>query len=250
MGLIATSNEQVRRLRGLHLYHFVLSNCSQRVRLALEEKRLPWTSHHVDLPANEHVTPEYMSINPRGVVPTLVHDGQVVIESNDILQYLEERFPEPSLIPVDADRRAATLRHIDAASAIQGAIKALSHELLFRPFRRVGEAEVAHYARHHSDPELVSFLRDFAENGEAWRRRVAVAREQMDAATAELERALAGGPWLSGDAFGLADVSWVVNVHRLVQARYDLDDRPALLAWYGRVSVRPAFVRAVVEARP
>jgi glutathione S-transferase len=106
MGLFESANPEVRTLRGLHLYHFAVSNCSQRVRMALEEKGLDWTSHHVNLPANEHATDWYQSIHPNGVVPTLVHDGQVIIESNDIIQYLEERFPEPPLSPADPQERS------------------------------------------------------------------------------------------------------------------------------------------------
>ena len=75
MGLYASTHAEVKTLHGLHLYHVALSNCSQRVRIALEEKGLPWTSHHLNLAANEHATPEYRTINPNGVVPTLVHDG-------------------------------------------------------------------------------------------------------------------------------------------------------------------------------
>lgn len=86
MGLCASDHPDVPGMRGLHLFHFMLSNCSQRVRLGLEEKGLAWTSHHLNLAANEHVTSDYQRINPKGVVPTLVHDGQVVIESNDIIR--------------------------------------------------------------------------------------------------------------------------------------------------------------------
>ena len=93
MPKIKPQNKTVLRLRGLHLYHADRSNCSMRVRMTLEEKALPWTSHHLNLALNEHVTAEYQAINPNGVVPTLVHDGQVVIESNDILLYLEAPAP-------------------------------------------------------------------------------------------------------------------------------------------------------------
>jgi glutathione S-transferase len=250
VGLHASDSPEVKPLRGLHLYHFVLSNCSQRVRLALEEKELPWTSHHMNLPANEHATPEYQAINPNGVVPTLVHDGQVVIESNDILDYLEEQFPEPPLYPSDAGERAAMRERIAEASAIQSAIKALSHELLFRPFRKIGPDEVALFERNHRDATLVAFMRDYSEEGPAWQERVETARGEMEAALDRLEAALARSPWLSGAAFGLADVSWVVNAHRLTQAQYPLESRTGFRAWYEKAAARPAFERAVAAYQP
>ena len=67
MGLYASSHPGVPAMKGLHLFHFVVSNCSQRVRFALEEKGLAWQSHHLNLPANEHVSEEYQSLNPKGV---------------------------------------------------------------------------------------------------------------------------------------------------------------------------------------
>lgn len=250
MGLYESDHPGVKEMQGLHLFHFVLSNCSQRVRFGLEEKGLAWQSHHLDLPANEHVSSDYQRINPNGVVPTLVHDGQVVIESNDILRYLDDRFPEPPLQPRDAVGRGGMDEHIAAAGAIQGAIKALSHELMFRPFRRIGPEELKLYEEKAGNRELVAFLRDYAEAGPAWTARVEAAHADMERTLDALESALARAPWLSGSDFGLADVSWAVNAHRLDQARYDLDRWPRFRGWYEKVAARPAFDRAVVSYRP
>ena len=77
-----------------------------RVRIALEEKKLPWTSHHLDLRHAENVTKDYFSIHPKGLVPTLIHDGVIHIESTDILNYLDKTFPTPCLQPTnDADKK-------------------------------------------------------------------------------------------------------------------------------------------------
>lgn len=245
MGIHDSPNPEVKTLRGLHLYHFFLSNCSQRVRFGLEEKGLAWTSHHVNLPAGEHATAEYQSINPKGVVPTLVHDGVVVIESNDILAYLDEHFPEPPLRPADAGARRAMQELVDAASDIQPAIKVLSHELLFRRFRKVEPEHVAFFEANHNDPELVAFLRDYAAEDDAWKARVEKGHADMRAALVRLEDALSRRPWLSGEDFGLADISWLVNANRLAQAGYDLEPYPKLRAWLGKVAARPACDRAL-----
>lgn len=250
MGTITSDHPDVPAMRGLHLFHFVLSNCSQRVRLALEEKRLEWTSHHLDLPSNEHVTGDYRRINPRGVVPTLVHDGQVVIESNDILVYLEEHYPEVPLRPADEGARGEVAARLEESSRFQPALKVLSHERLFRPYRKVGSEEVALYERQHADPELVAFLRDYAEAGAAWDARVERATRDLAAHLDALESALAESPWLSGGDYGLADVSWVVNFHRLAQARVDVSAWPRFAAWGRRAVARPAFDRAVLSYRP
>jgi len=72
----------------------------------------------------------------------------------------------------------------------------------------------------------------------------------MEEALSRLEGALGRSLWLSGVAFGLADVSWAVNLHRLTQARYPLADQARLRAWYERILERPAFRRAVLEWHP
>jgi glutathione S-transferase len=250
MGLYASNHPGVPAMQGLHLFHFMMSNCSQRVRLALEEKGLEWESHHLNLPANEHVSDDYQSINPNGVVPTLVHNGQVVIESNDILAYLDDHFPNPPLRPNDPEERSRMENCIAAASGAQTALKTLSHELLFRPFRKVGEADLALYEAKAADRGLVAFLRDYAANGAAWQARVKAASTDMEQRLALLEQALEEDPWLSGGAYGLADISWVVNIHRLTQAQLPLERCPRLRTWYEKVVLRPAFEKAVVSYRP
>lgn len=81
---------KVKGWRGLHVFHFEGSLCSRKCRVFLAEKGLPWESHLVNLAKGEQQTDWYLGINPRGLVPALVHDGKVHIESNDIMLYLDE----------------------------------------------------------------------------------------------------------------------------------------------------------------
>ena len=92
----------------LELYHYDHSSAAQKIRIALAEKRLEWVSHHLDtsVAKREHFSPEYLKINPRGIVPTLVHDGLVIRESQVILEYLEDAFPQNPLLPVSPYDRA------------------------------------------------------------------------------------------------------------------------------------------------
>jgi glutathione S-transferase len=83
------------------LYDFGNSVACQRVRIALCEKSLDWDTTKIDLFRSEQYDPKYLKLNPKGVVPTLVHDGKSVIESTLICEYLEDTFPEPRLIPTD-----------------------------------------------------------------------------------------------------------------------------------------------------
>ncbi len=81
-------------MTSLTLYHHGPSTCSQKVRLILELKKLPYESKEVNLLAGEQHAPEYVKLNPNHVVPTLVTNNGVLIESNLILEYLDDAFPE------------------------------------------------------------------------------------------------------------------------------------------------------------
>src|ERR1700759_883603 len=89
----------------LELYHTVNSVCAQKVRIQLAEKALDWKSHLMTLRGDQFEA-AYLKLNPNGVVPTLIHDGQPVIESSVIIYYLEECFPQPPLMPSEPRSRA------------------------------------------------------------------------------------------------------------------------------------------------
>ena len=117
--------------KGVHVLHYMGSSCSQKLRIFLNLKGIPWQSHPVDLRANENFRPWFLGINPRGLVPVLVHDGAVHIESNDIIQYLEKTFPTPKLIPAGHENEvAALLKHEDE---LHLDLRTLSFRFVFAP---------------------------------------------------------------------------------------------------------------------
>src|SRR6202051_776139 len=90
----------------LVLYHTSHSTCSQKVRLVLHEKGLKFDEVRIDLAKKEQLKPDYLALNPNGVVPTLVDDGIPIIESSVICEYLDEKYPENPLVPSDIVERA------------------------------------------------------------------------------------------------------------------------------------------------
>ena len=117
--------------KGVHVLHFMESSCSQKLRIFLNLKGIEWESHLVDLFTNENFAPWFLGINPRGLVPVLVHDGVVHIESNDIIQYLEKTFPTPKLIPAGYENEvAALLKHEDD---LHLDLRTLSFRFVFAP---------------------------------------------------------------------------------------------------------------------
>jgi glutathione S-transferase len=94
--------ERVEGATMLTLYDFGNSVCCQKVRITMRAKGLDWEPIKVDLFKTEQYDPKYLKLNPKGVVPTLVHDGKAVIESTLICEYIDETFPQaPQLIPAD-----------------------------------------------------------------------------------------------------------------------------------------------------
>jgi glutathione S-transferase len=90
----------------IDLHHHGSSVCAAKVRFALGEKGLAWQSHYLEIHKGDQFAPDYLKLNPKAVVPTLVHDGHVIVESTVINEYLDEVFPNVPLKPKDPQARA------------------------------------------------------------------------------------------------------------------------------------------------
>ena len=128
----------------LELYHAPQSTCSQKVRIALAEKNLDWTERRVNLPKNEQLRPEYLKLNPNGVVPTLVHDGKVIIDSSVILEYLDEVFPQAAAVAggSGAPRPDARLDALSRRGADRGDPRAELPQALANRFNDLDEKTI------------------------------------------------------------------------------------------------------------
>jgi len=229
----------------LELYHGLASTCSKKVRLVLYEKGLPFRSRLLDLQKFEQHDPEYLKLNPNGVVPTLVHQGTPIVESNVIIQYLDDAFPRTPLHPNDALARARMRWWIQFSNDV-------AYDAIALPtWLKVSAPAV----RGLSDAELEKVLARVPthERRERWRKiaRDGVLAEEIEHCYGEMERcltqveaAITRGPWLAGDAYSLADVAMIPFIDRLRNLRPDLcpPERYAAVAdWYGRMRARPAF---------
>lgn len=240
--------------RGLHLFHAPLSSCSQKVRLFLAEKGVAWQPHPVNLAANENITDYYLGINPRGLVPALVDDGAVHIESNDIILHLEKRFPDPPLIPAaDEERTEAMLAYEDE---LHVDIRNVTFRFLFEPpvapkspevlarYRALGSDTVGGEPDDHKSAEIA-----YWENyGEHHVLDVEVRRSVAAFAKAfgKLEEMLRRNAFLLGKAVSVVDIAWFVYANRLQIAGYPLERHPALSRWYAALLARPGWADEVM----
>ena len=239
----------------LELYHNTMSSCAQKVRVALAEKGLDWKSHHLNLRAGDQQTPAYLELNPKGVVPTLIDSDLVIRESNVILEYLDDAFPEPPMRPADpAGRHALRLwsRRFDAS--IQASISVVTfaigpRRLLLEQPAEIREANIEAIP----DPENRARRRSVVEHG-IKAPEFAGSLARLVALLDDMEVALSAQPWLSGEGFGLADAGVLPYVLRLdhlaMTPLLSADARPRLADWYARIQARPAFAVAVTEWLP
>ncbi len=251
MALIEPTNPSVKSFRGLHLYHAGRSNCSGRTRLLIEEKRLPWTSHHVDIYKRENVTAEYFGINPKGLVPTLVDDGRVIVESNDILLYVEETFPSPSFTPA-SDNDAAVMRTwLQRSGDIHmPGIKTFAYAKSHAANVVKTDEEVALYRSLQKDPTLLAFHGKHDLPGQAFSDSdVAGASTLLRDTLGEMDAIVARDGWLVGGLYSLADISWSPTITTLQRVGFPVEEFPNLMSWYARIAERPAFKRAILQWR-
>jgi len=241
----------------LDLYHHGSSACAAKVRFALAEKALPWTSHYVDILRGEQFTPEYLALNPKGVVPTLVHDGAVIVESTVICEYVDEVFPGQPIYPRSPLERAR----------VRVWTKAVDEEL--HPACSAITYVVSH--RHTILRNGVDSFEEFAARGAnegmaARRQKWQWIQQGLEAPGAsdkirlydgylhKMEQALESSEWLVGARFSMADIAMAPYVNRLAAlAMTGLWQRgrlPCVERWFERVRSRPTFAPGFVEWLP
>lgn len=229
----------------LTLYNAAHSTCSQKVRICLAEKRLPFEDIRLDLgKAKQHLKPDYLKLNPNGVVPTLVDDGRVVIDSSVICEYLEEKYPEVRLSPDDLVERArmrAWMRFLEEVPT--AAVRVPSFNMGFLPRYEGMDRKTFEGVESDVRPIRKQFYRRMGPNGFK-KEDVQASLEQMGNTCARMNAALENGPWLLGEQFTLADIIVAPLIDRIADLGMDdiwAEKYPRVTDWYQRIQTRPAF---------
>jgi glutathione S-transferase len=231
----------------LKLYHGRTSVCSLKARLALAEKGVDWESQLLTL-RGDQFDPAYMKLNPNAAVPTLVHDGNVVIESTVIMHYVDDAFAGPALMPRDAVSRAKvhmttklmdeyvhnsctvlTFATVNRPNLLQMKPEELEAELAKTPSRARAEVK-RQVAAHGLDAP-----------------RAAEALHHHEMLLDRIDAAMDEGPFIAGAAYSLADIAAAPYVWRLDKLRLARmwDKRPGVASWFDRIRQRPSFATAV-----
>jgi glutathione S-transferase len=229
----------------LTLYNAAHSTCSQKVRICLAEKNLAFEDVRLDLGKNkDHLKPDYLKINPNGVVPTLIDDGAIVLDSSVICEYLDERYPAVRLTPQDLIERArmrAWMRYLEEVPT--AAVRVPSFNMGFLP--RYAGLDRKRFEQEQSDirPIRKQFYRRMGPTGFK-KEDVEASLEQLSNTCKRMHETLSNGPWLLGDQYTLADIIVTPLIDRMADLGFsDLWETkyPRVTGWYQRMQERPAF---------
>ena len=263
----------VSKLKGVHLFHYDGAPCAQRVRFALHEKGLvrgrevkfdaddaancaaqpgAWVSRQVSLVKKEHLTEAYSKIQPNLVVPALVHDGKLHIESMEIIEYLDEAFGGAPLVP---KQNPAVM---EEAAALTRLGKELHRSIRFVTFRwglrglarlsKNDEKKLRDLLKNSNDAEqLVNFYEGY-DNQSIPEAIYEEHLEKLNKSFRDHERRLSDGrQFLTGDELTMADVIWAMKTLRLIECDYPFQQCfPRYFQWFQRISQRPSFKEGVM----
>ena len=206
------------------LYSYFRSSASCRVRIALNLKQLDYDTVPVHLAKGAQRSEGYLAVNPAGLVPTLAEDGHVLTQSLAIIEYLDELYPEPPLLPGSAADRAR----------IRAIAQTIACEI--HPLNNLG---------------VLGYLRDALDVDETARN--AWYRHWVEKGLATVESLLAdprSGAFCHGDAPTLADCCLVPQVFNARRFTCRLDHVPTVMRIFDRCMALEAFQRAAPAAQP
>jgi len=205
----------------MKLYTYFRSSAAYRVRIALALKRVPWTPEFVHMlrGGGEQHSARYRTVNPQGFVPALEDDAHILTQSLAICEYLEERYPDPPLLPTDPLARAY-------ARSVANAVACDIH-----PLNNLRVLKYITGPLHHSDDEKLVWIRHWIDQG-------------FTGIEAEVSRAGRAGDFLCGDEPGLADAFLVPQIYNARRFDCDLKKFPTLLRIDANCAALPAFQSA------
>lgn len=236
----------------LQVYSWEVNSNSGKPLIFLKEKGVEFEFHYVDVLKFEQHQPEYLQLNPDGTVPTVIHDGRVMTESTQALEYLDRVLPGPSFTPQDPLERYRMRWWATHGVSWAASLSVLGWHAFMGPMvRRMGEEALqAVLARIPSKERRIAwataatatFTEDQLEN----------ARDGVAAGVQMMERRLRASPYFAGEDYSIADIVIFANAYSLpLMHDYAANEElsPAFMAWIRRVYRRPAIAEAFALGR-
>lgn len=237
----------------LEIYDYEFAICSAKVRMTLSERQVHWTRRRLDLGRFEQKTPAYLTLNPNGVVPTVIIDGGArLIEADIINQYIDASLLTPSLVPQNplvAARLRLWLKEIEGMHPSYGLI--LYSEAFITFWRMLPKSEVDECLGRFASKRHADQFRHIIDKGmdEA---RVSTAHKAFRSLLERADERLAKSRFLLGDDFTLADISLAPYVGSPLGAAFDhWQGRLRHVGrWFEEIRARPSFRAAILDYAP
>jgi len=209
----------------MQFYGFFRSSTSYRLRIALALKGLDYEAHYVSLPKMEQRSAAYLAINPQGLVPTLVDEGRAYTQSLAIMEYLDERHPEPPLLPRDLHQRAY-VRSLSQIVACE-----------IHPLNNVRVLKHLQGRWGFSEDDRDTWYRHWIAEG-------------LRNLEATLIHERLHGRFCLGDAPGMADICLVPQIFNAQRFDCPLQDYPVTMAIFEACMALPAFEQTQPKHQP
>ena len=238
--------------QGIHLIHFSGSSCSQKLRIYLNYKKIKWQSHSVNIATGQNYSNWFLGINPRGLLPVLVDDGRVIIESNDIIQYLENKFPQPTLI--SENQQSSMSGALQNEDDLHIDIRNVAYKYMFGGLGAKKPENLKRFESYKTDAdeitlkhkqEEVDFYKNFKKNG--------ITDEAIKKSLINFEKhykifdqQLQNQKFLLGDHLSVLDIAWFIYTYRLTISEFPFKQKyPNVHKWYNLLYVRNEFYKEV-----
>ena len=237
--------------KGVHLLNYQFSACSMKTRIYLNLKKIPFTSHQINLSAGENFSEWFQGINPRSLVPVLIHDGEVHIESNDILEYLEGCYKESPLIPENMEEEIKELLKFEDNLHVD--IRNITFKFLVPRFLNKGKSvqpKAKNKATLNGEIDSMDDVnRNFWEQYEKYGITDEDASKSLirfRTALDDLNDQLKDSQYILGAELSLVDIAWFIYATRIQHANYPLQRlHPNVSGWYERLYANVLFRKEV-----
>lgn len=228
------------------LYQFGDSPCCMKVRMVLEAKGLDWEEVFVESWKFDHLSPEFLNINPEGTVPVLDDDGHIITQSNIISEYLEDAYPEPALRPQEPAKTAFMRKWMATEQkAIFPHIVTLSFNIMMKlRVEGFGLEQLTEWSGRHPNQKMAqNYLTRVTSPVDE--KAIAKARQELRKymETLDSDLTLYAGDWLCGTQFSLADIALAGIMDRLVYLKAEgvFDDLRNVTIWFEKLKKHPAY---------
>lgn len=243
--------KEILKWKGIHLFHFQTSSCSQKLRIYLNLKNIKWKSHSINLANGKNYSEWFLGINPKGLIPVLVDDGHVEIESNDILRYLENKFPENSFY--SREHEAEVTSFLQEEDDLHEDIRNIAYRYMFGGLGKKNKKKLREFEEYKSTDGRLDLLKmkevEFYKNYE----KIGITDDAVKKSLSNFckcydryEGRLKNQQYLMSNSLSLVDIAWFIYSYRLFVSGFPFNEKyPLVSKWFHKLYEQKEFYKEV-----